>query len=66
MGGLHSARIEDCVGRGGCHDRSLNVVSVTGPALLLILKTWCRLHARELVSNNEILYSLRSVISVIP
>ena len=38
VGGLRSARIEDCVGRGGCHDRSLNVASVTGPAMLLILK----------------------------
>ena len=38
VGELRSARIEDCVGRGGCHDRSLNVASVTGPAMFLILK----------------------------
>ena len=38
MGRLRSARIEDRVGRGGCHDRSLNVASVTGPVMLLILK----------------------------
>ena len=38
VGRLRSARIEDRVGRGGCHGRSLNVASVTSPALLLILK----------------------------
>ena len=38
VGGLHSARIEGCVGRGWCYDRSLNVASFTGLALLLILK----------------------------
>ena len=38
MGRPRSARIEDRVGRGGCHDGPLNVASVTGPALLLIFK----------------------------
>ena len=38
MGRLRSARIEDCVGRGGCHDRPLNVALVTGPALLFVFQ----------------------------
>ena len=38
VGRLRSARIEDGVGRGGCHDRPLNVALGTGPALLLVFK----------------------------
>ena len=38
VGRLRSARIEDRVGRGGCHDRPLNVALVTGPALLLVFQ----------------------------
>ena len=71
VGGPHSARIEDCIGRGWCHDRSLNVASVTGPALLLILKdlvqtprSWIGIQQWNLIlisKCHSLIFQIRSI-----